>query len=73
MTHLRRITGQRELLEGNPVLARGFRNRQPYIDPLNHLQVSLLRRYRAGDHDEQVRRAILLGINGIASGLRNTG
>ena len=73
VTHLRRITGQRELLDGNPVLARGFRNRQPYIDPLNHLQVSLLRRYRAGDHDEQVRRAILLGINGIASGLRNTG
>jgi phosphoenolpyruvate carboxylase len=67
------ITGQRQLLQSNPSLARSFRNRQPYIDPLNHLQVGLLRRFRSGDQDDKVKRAILLTINGIASGLRNSG
>jgi len=67
------ITGQRQLLQSNPSLARSFHNRQPYIDPLNHLQVGLLRRYRTGDRDEKVKRAILLTINGVASGLRNSG
>lgn len=67
------ITGQRELLEGNPALARSFRNRRPYIDPLNHLQVESLRRYRAGEQGEKTKRAILLTINGIAAGLRNSG
>ena len=67
------ITGSPELLVANPSLARSFRNRQPYLDPLNHLQVDLLRRYRAGDNAEQVKRAILLSINGIAAGLRNSG
>ena len=67
------ITGQKQLLEGNPLLARSFRNRQPYIDPLNHLQVALLKRFRAGETDEAVKRTILLTINGIASGLRNSG
>jgi phosphoenolpyruvate carboxylase len=67
------ITGQKELLENNPLLARSFRNRRPYIDPLNHLQVESLRRFRAGEQDEKTRRAILLTINGIASGLRNSG
>jgi phosphoenolpyruvate carboxylase len=71
--HLLTITGRRELLETNPTLARSFRNRSPYIDPLNHLQVALLRRLRAGDDDEVVKRAILLTINGIAAGLRNSG
>ena len=71
--HLLAITGQRELLEHNPQLARSFRNRQPYIDPLNHLQVESLRRFRAGEQDEKTRRAILLTINGIAAGLRNSG
>ncbi|MCC7546981.1 MAG: phosphoenolpyruvate carboxylase [Burkholderiales bacterium] len=71
--HLLRITGQRELLENNPLLARSFRNRRPYIDPLNHLQVESLRRFRAGEQDEKTRRAILLTINGIAAGLRNSG
>jgi phosphoenolpyruvate carboxylase len=61
------------LLQGNPLLARSFRNRQPYIDPLNHLQVTLLKRYRAGETGETVKRAILLTINGIAAGLRNSG
>ena len=51
------ITGQRELLEGNPMLARSFRNRSPYVDPLNHLQVEALRRFRCGDTDERTKRA----------------
>jgi phosphoenolpyruvate carboxylase len=67
------ITGQRRFLQSNPSLARSFRNRQPYIDPLNHLQLGLLRRFRSGDQDDKVKRAILLTINGIASGLRNSG
>ena len=71
--YLLAITDHRELLEGNPLLARSFRNRQPYIDPLNHLQVTLLKRFRSGATDETVKRAILLTINGIAAGLRNSG
>lgn len=67
------ITGQTELLETNPALSRSLRNRSPYIDPLNHLQVELLKRYRAGETDERTRRAILLTLNGIAAGLRNSG
>ncbi|MBI2316428.1 MAG: phosphoenolpyruvate carboxylase, partial [Betaproteobacteria bacterium] len=67
------ITGQDELLQANSTLARGIRNRSPYIDPLNHLQVTLLRRFRGGDRNEVVKRAILLTINGIAAGLRNSG
>jgi phosphoenolpyruvate carboxylase len=73
VAHLFAITGQRELLEGNPALARAFRNRSPYLDPLNHLQVELLRRWRAGETDDRVKRAILLTINGVAAGLRNSG
>ncbi len=67
------ITGQKELLETNPSLLRSIRNRTPYIDPLNHLQVELIRRYRSGDADEAVKRAIHLTINGVAAGLRNSG
>ena len=71
--HLLAITGQAELLEANPTLARSLRNRSPYIDPLNHLQVTLLDRLRGGERDEVLKRAILLTINGIAAGLRNSG
>ncbi|HWQ38123.1 MAG TPA: phosphoenolpyruvate carboxylase [Burkholderiales bacterium] len=67
------ISGQKELLERNPALARSLRNRSPYIDPLNHLQVELLRRYRGGERHDRLKRAILLTINGIAAGLRNSG
>jgi phosphoenolpyruvate carboxylase len=67
------ITGARERLASNPALARSIAQRFPYIDPLHHLQVELLRRYRAGHQDERVRRGIHLAINGIAAGLRNTG
>ena len=67
------ITGQGKLLESNPLLARSLRHRLPYLDPLNHLQVELLRRHRSADSDERVLRGIQLTINGISAGLRNTG
>jgi len=68
------ITGNKQLLEGNPSLARSLRNRIPYIDPLNHMQVDLLRRLRSGRGDgDELRRAIHLTINGVAAGLRNSG
>jgi phosphoenolpyruvate carboxylase len=67
------ITDQRELLAANPVLARALRDRLPYLDPLNHLQLELLRRHRGGSSDPRIRRALHLTINGIASGLRNSG
>ena len=67
------IMGQNELLESNPLLARSIRNRFPYLDPLNHMQIELLKRYRAGDADEDVVTGIHLTINGIAAGLRNSG
>jgi phosphoenolpyruvate carboxylase len=67
------ITGQSELLADNPTLARSIRNRFPYLDPLNHVQVELLRRYRAGERDERLLRMIHLTINGLAAGLRNSG
>ncbi|SFL58108.1 phosphoenolpyruvate carboxylase [Nitrosomonas communis] len=67
------ITGHTELLQENPTLARSIRIRTPYIDPLNHLQIELLRRYRAGDDVDQVHRSIHLTINGVAAGLRNSG
>jgi phosphoenolpyruvate carboxylase len=67
------ITGQQVLLEHNPLLARSIRNRFPYIDPLNHVQIELLKRHRSGDKDERVVQGIHLSINGIAAGLRNSG
>ena len=70
---LRAITGQSELLQANPSLARSIRNRFPYLDPLNHLQIQLLRRYRGGQTDIRTKRAIHLTINGLAAGLRNSG
>ncbi len=67
------ITGNTTLLQDNPAFARSLLTRTPYIDPLNHLQVALLQRHRAGDKNELVKRAIHLTINGIATGLRNSG
>ena len=66
------ITGREELLADNPTLARSIRSRFPYLDPLNHLQVELLHRYRAGK-DDRLLRIIHLTINGVAAGLRNSG
>jgi len=70
---LRAITGARTFLADNPTLARSIRNRFPYLDPLNHLQVELLQRYRAGQTDPLIQRALHLTINGLAAGLRNSG
>jgi phosphoenolpyruvate carboxylase len=68
------ITGQDRLLQGNPLLERSVKHRFPYLDPLNHVQVELLKQHRAQDDpDEQVLRGIQLTINGISAGLRNTG
>lgn len=68
-----RITGSDALLDDNPALARSIRNRFAYLVPLHHLQVAMLRRRRAGDQDELVARAIQLTLNGLATGLRNSG
>ncbi|QSB04584.1 phosphoenolpyruvate carboxylase [Natronoglycomyces albus] len=69
------LTGGSQLLETNPQLQRTFIVRDRYLAPLHHLQVSLLRRYRSeGDAvDPQLKRALLVTVNGIAAGLRNTG
>jgi phosphoenolpyruvate carboxylase len=72
------IMGHDRLLQGNPLLERSIRNRFPYLDPLNHVQVELLKKHRAelpdGEiADEQVLRGIQLTINGISAGLRNSG
>jgi phosphoenolpyruvate carboxylase len=67
------ISGGSTLLDDNQALVRGMRYRFPYLDPLNHLQVELLRRWRGGEHSELARRGIHLTINGLATGLRNSG
>ena len=67
------ITEQADILERNPVLANSIRLRNPYVDPMSLLQVELLRRKRAGEHSEELDRAITATINGISAGLRNTG
>ena len=74
---LKQITGDKQRLVNNAALERSMRHRFPYIDPLHHLQVELIRRYREGkrpqDRDEKAQRGIHISINGIAAGLRNTG
>jgi phosphoenolpyruvate carboxylase len=72
------ITGHDELLAGDPVIQRSVSLRNPYVDPLNYLQVDLLRRLRSlpdpdGPEAAPLREAMVLTINGIAAGLRNTG
>jgi phosphoenolpyruvate carboxylase len=67
------VTGHEDLLADNPALARSVFNRFPYLEPLNHLQVELLRRYRSGDDADLVQRAILLTMSGLATALRNSG
>jgi phosphoenolpyruvate carboxylase len=67
------ITGTQQRLADNPSLARSIAHRFAYIAPLNHLQVELLRRWRSGRTDDDARIGILISINGIAAGLRNTG
>jgi phosphoenolpyruvate carboxylase len=71
------ITGESERLQSNPALARSIEHRFPYLDPLNHLQVELMRRYRnrreGAPENERLQRGIHISINGVAAGLRNTG
>src|SRR5258706_5293917 len=71
------ITGEKRRLESNPSLARSIEHRFPYLDPLNHLQVELMRRFRQSGKGEagmeRVKRGIHISINGVAAGLRNTG
>ena len=66
-------TGQTHLLENHPALDASIRLRLPYIEPLNLLQIELMKRHRAGEADERVRQGILLSINAIATALRNSG
>jgi phosphoenolpyruvate carboxylase len=73
---LLRLSGQRDLLDESPWLQRSIRVRNPYIDPMNYVQVALLRRLRGGPHAaeaEEIRDAVRLSVNGIAAGLRSTG
>jgi phosphoenolpyruvate carboxylase len=69
------LRGRRELLEENPVLRRSIQVRNPYVDPLNLLQAELLQRLRdPGEPEpEAVRAALVVTVNGIAAGMRNTG
>ncbi|MDQ2726953.1 MAG: phosphoenolpyruvate carboxylase [Actinomycetota bacterium] len=70
---VRALTGRAGPLEEGTELARALTNRIPYLDPLNHLQVALLRRWRAGERDRVVEQGIKLTLNGLATGLRNSG
>lgn len=67
------ITEQSHLLEKNPVFAKSIRLRNPYVDPMSFMQIELLRRKRTGEENEELNYALAATINGIASGLRNTG
>ena len=73
MTSPSKAPARRSLTPGEIALARSVFNRFPYLEPLNHLQVELLRRYRSGDEDELVQRGILLTMSGLATALRNSG
>jgi len=68
-----KITGQEKLLSANPMLDRSIQNRFPYLDPINHIQVELMRKYRSDNQDPNILRGLQLTINGIAAGLRNSG
>ena len=67
------VTGHAELAADNPVLRRSIDVRNPYVDPINLVQIELLRRMRADGHDARLERALMVTMNGVAAGLRNTG
>ncbi len=66
-------TGQSALLEASPALNNSIRLRMPYIEPLNHLQIELMKRHRAGEDDARIGEGIQLTINAVATALRNSG
>ena len=66
-----RVSGHSRLLEANPVLDRSIRLRNPYVDPMSLIQVTLLRRKRAGNNTEELNYALAATINGIAAGLQH--
>jgi phosphoenolpyruvate carboxylase len=70
-----KLTGQADLLDNEPWLQRSIQLRNPYIDPMNYLQVALLRHWREtqGAEADALREAVLLSVNGVAAGLQNTG
>ena len=70
---LLQVTGHRYLLEGNQVLRRSIDVRNPYVDPINLVQIEVVRRLRQGDHDPRLHDAFVVTVNGIAAGMRNTG
>jgi phosphoenolpyruvate carboxylase len=67
------VTGHEDLVSDNPVLRRSIDVRNPYVDPINLVQIELLRRMRAEGHDDRLERALMVTMNGVAAGLRNTG
>jgi phosphoenolpyruvate carboxylase len=67
------VTGDAALLDHEPTLRTTLEIRDNYLEPLHHLQLDLLGRYRRGEDDPDLERALLLTINGIAAGMRNTG
>ena len=67
------MTGHTDLVSDNPVLRRSIDVRNPYVDPINLVQIELLRRMRADGHDARLERALMVTMNGVAAGLRNTG
>ena len=67
------VAGRTSLLDDNPVLRRSIDVRNPYVDPINLVQVELLRRLRAAEGDQRLRNAFLVTVNGVAAGMRNTG
>ncbi len=73
ITALLAVTGHKELVQANPVLRRSINVRNPYVDPINLVQVEVVRRLRAGDEDPRLRHAFMVTVNGIAAGMRNTG
>ncbi|PNH02655.1 Phosphoenolpyruvate carboxylase 2 [Tetrabaena socialis] len=68
-----KLTGHERLLDSNPTLRKLINMRSPYVDPINILQVEVLRRLRKDPNNQRLRDALLISINGIAAGMRNTG